>query len=830
MERIKSYKSVILSVVLLILLIGIQILFLECSQNHIHFKFDKKILPFNEGWRFTNDSVSFPVTPGFDDSHWRVVNLPHDWSIEDLPFQEPGVTVGPFTKNSNGPRDGMSNGHTVGGTGWYRNKWLFSKDDSVKHICLYFEGAYTETDVWVNGSIVGSHKHGYTSFYFDITPFCLFNGDSTTITVRVKNLGQNSRWYSGSGLYRKVKLIVTNEVFIEPWDVFVTTPKVTDEQAQVLISTDFINKGRKVQAGIVKILIFDNEDKNVAVSKQPFTFESGLKTRTLISLSIEQPKLWSVEHPVLYTAEISLWMDGKIVDAEKVSFGIRTIEFCPENGFLLNGKPLELKGGCVHHDNGILGAAAYDRAEERRVEILKSNGFNAIRSSHYPPSEKFLDACDRLGMLVIDESFDMWQLPKNKDDYHQFFDSCWESDFSSVILRDRNHPSVILWSLGNEIEERADSSGIEITKKLIQVAKNLDPTRLVTEAVNEFWDHPGRKWEMTAPAFELLDVCGYNYQWWQYEPDHQQFPKRVMLGTESVPKHAFENWQLVEKHPYVVGDFVWTAMDYLGESGVGHAGCENDNNEQLKPWPWFNAWCGDIDLIGNKKPQSYYRDVLWGNSLVEMAVHAPMEKGCTENVSYWGWPDELQSWTWNGHEGESLNVAVYSKAEKVQLWLNGKLIGEKVVSDSTRYAASFKVPYQPGELKALAFNKNQQVGEKLFQTASKPYRLKLTTDRQKLAADGNDLSFISVEVLDNNGILVPDAQIPVWFTIEGPGKILAVGNANPSEMVSFHQEHCQTFRGKCLVVIQSAKEKGNIQLMAESEGLPASKEIIQVEK
>ncbi len=425
-----------------------------------------------------------------------------------------------------------------------------------------------------------------------------------------------------------------------------------------------------------------------------------------------------------------------------------------------------------------LGSAVIDRAEERRIELLKSNGFNAIRCSHNPPSEKFLETCDRLGMLVIDEAFDQWEKPKNPDDYHQFFDAWWERDFSSMIMRDRNHPSIILWSIGNEIEERADPAGLEIAKKLIAKARELDPTRMITEAICEFWEHPGRPWDQTAPAFALLDVSGYNYQWERYENDHKNFPNRIMVGTESVPQHAFQNWDQVEKHAYVIGDFVWTAIDYLGESGIGHSDCDTGKATQQEPWPWFNGYCGDIDLIGGKKPQSYYRDVVWRRSKVELAVHVPHESGCKEQVSYWGWPDEEQSWTWPGNEGKLMQVNVYSRSPKVRLLLNGKMMEEK--TPDSLLTAKFELPYAAGELKAVNVENGKETASVVLTTAGEARGLRLKADRQQINASRNDLSFVTVEVVDEKGNLVSNANIPVQFTISGSGGLAGTGNANPT--------------------------------------------------
>jgi len=791
--------------------------------------FSDRVRDFDADWHFVRDSVAGAEQPGFDDSKWRVLDLPHDWSIEDLPEQIPGKTVGPFSKESEGALKGGAVGHTVGGTGWYRKTFTLNAEDKDKLISVYFEGAYTETDIWLNGNHVGDHKHGYTSFYFDITKFCKPPGEKNLIAVRVINKGMNSRWYSGSGIYRHVKLIVTDPLHIDPWGMHVTTPAVSDQEATVKLVT-IVSNGKNERSDIkITARVLDADNKVVGESEASSSVNANGKTQTVQDIAIRSPKLWSPESPYLYKAEVTVSMNGNAEDATTTSFGIRTIRFSAENGFTLNGKELELKGGCVHHDNGILGAAAIDRAEERRIELLKANGFNAVRSSHYPPSPAFLDACDRLGMLVIDEAFDMWEKPKNPDDYHKFFDEWWERDLSSMVLRDRNHPSVILWSIGNEIQERADSSGLAIIKKFRPVINQFDSTRLITSAVCEFWDNPGKKWDATAATFASLDVGGYNYQWYQYESDHKQFPDRIMVGTESVPQHALENWRLVEKDNYVIGDFVWTAMDYLGESGIGHTVCTNQKGEFSMPWPWFNSWCGDIDLIGNKKPQSYYRDVVWRRSKIEMAVHAPMPDSCKEQVSYWGWPEEQQSWTWPGNEGKRLSVNVYSRSPLVRLELNGKIIGEKQIPD-TLITAKFEVPYEAGELKAIAVENGKEVGSVILKTANAPKTILLKADRSEIHADRNDLSYVTVEIVDDKNNVVPNANIPVEFSVSGAGEMAAVGSANPSEMASFHQPKRNTFRGKCLVILRPKGDPGDITLDAKSPGLQSAKIVVVTKK
>jgi len=804
-------------------------LFIGCSEQKQASAFNDRVRDFDADWHFQRDSVAGAEQTAFDDSKWRVLDLPHDWSIEDLPDQTPGKTIGPFSQESEGANNGASTGHVVGGTGWYRKTFTLNSDDKGKLISIYFEGAYTETDIWVNGSYAGNHKHGYTSFYFDITRFCKPAGEKNLVAVRVVNKGKNSRWYSGSGIYRHVKLIVTNPLHIDQWGMYVTTPVISDEESKVKVITNISNEKKEKADITISTRVLDADNKVVGESKTSSSVNANGKTQTVQDVTVRSPRLWSPDSPYLYKAQVTVFANGKAEDMTTSSFGFRTISFNAENGFRLNGNEIELKGGCVHHDNGILGAAAIDRAEERRIELLKANGFNAVRSSHCPPSPAFLEACDRLGMLVIDEAFDMWEKPKNPDDYHKFFDEWWERDLSSMVLRDRNHPSVILWSIGNEIQERADSSGLAIIKKFRPVVSQLDSTRLITSAVCEFWDNPGKKWNATAPTFALLDVGGYNYQWYQYESDHKQFPDRIMVGTESVPQHAFENWRLVEKDNYVIGDFVWTAMDYLGESGIGHTSCAKDKDDFAKPWPWFNAWCGDIDLIGDKKPQSYYRDVVWRRSKIEMAVHVPLPDSCKERISYWGWPDEQQSWTWPGNEGKEMSINVYSRSPLVRVELNGKVIGEKQIPDSL-ITAKFEVPYEAGELKAVAIENGKEVGNVILKTTNAPKTILLKADRSTIQATRNDLSYVTVEIVDDKNNVVPDATVPVEFSISGAGELAAVGNANPSEMASFHQPKRNTFRGKCLVILRPKGDAGDITLEAKSPGLQSAKIVVMSEK
>ncbi len=763
------------------------------------------VRPFDSAWKFSKGNIVHAESVDFEDGSWRDLNVPHDWSIEDLdkPSQSESeeVIIGPFSTKSQG---GISTGYTIGGTAWYRKKFRISPEDENKIISVRFDGVYMNADFWINGHFLGNHPNGYTPVSFDLTPY-LNKSSENLIAVRVKNEGENSRWYSGSGIYRHVWLEVNNSIHIDRNTIFVTTSEVTEMSANINVRFDIVNHDAKKDGLKIVSLIYNPQGSQVAK-----TIANSPENETTFTL--QQPELWSIDTPNLYLSKIQLYKNKKLVDEFVTSFGIRSISFSVDNGFLLNGKSILIKGGNLHHDNGPLGSAVIDRAEFRKVELMKSHGFNAIRTSHNPPSPALLDACDQLGMLVVDEAFDMWEKPKKPLDYHLYFEEWSERDLRSMILRDRNHPGIIMWSIGNEIPERADSSGLAIAKNLIETIKALDKTRLITQSVCSFWDNPGREWEDTEPVFELSDVGAYNYQWKKYEPDNEKFPNRIMMGGESIAMEVYENWQLVQKHPWIIGDFLWTGMDYLGEAAIGNAFLDNEE----KSWPWFNGNCGDIDLCGNKKPQSYYRDVVWNISNIEMAVHAPIPEDRKEIVSFWGWPDEQQSWTWDVNEGQMMDVRVFTQFPKVQILLNDEIIEEKELFDSSRYIAEFKVPYKKGVLKAIGLLNGHKMDSIFFETAGQPAHIKLSPDRNEILASVNDLCYVTVEILDKKNILIPSSDLNIAFSVKGPAEIIGVGNGNPKDMKSFQSTSCSTFKGKCLVIIRPVGTPGEIILNANS--------------
>ncbi|NQU87792.1 MAG: DUF4982 domain-containing protein [Mariniphaga sp.] len=796
---------------------------------------------FNSGWKFIKADIANAHEISFDETGWRDIVLPHDWSIEDLASKEGVKTIGPFSEESVGAG---STGHVVGGTAWYRKYFVLDKADEGKIISILFDGVYMDADVWINEHHLGNHPYGCTAFSYDLTSYLNPVGENNVIAVQVKNEGKNSRWYSGSGIYRNVSLIKTNPVHIELWGNFITTPDVSNDKATVAIETKMANASEQDVEVEISVTILDPQGSIVGESEKDLAIVSGSTGIVAQQISVDVPNLWSLGSPTLYTAVIEVEEGEKLIDQEKIKFGIRSTEFSPEKGFLLNGESVLLKGACLHHDNGPLGSATFRTAEYRRVRTMKENGFNAIRVSHNPPSKVFLDACDEIGMLVMDESFDQWQRPKNPKDYNRFFDEWWERDMESMLLRDRNHPSIIIWSIGNEIGERADSSGLEIAKLLKGKILELDKTRPVTQAICHFWDQPGREWDDTAPAFAQMDVHGYNYRYDEYEPDHEKYPERIIIGTESFPKEAFENWQMVEKYPYVIGDFVWTGMDYLGESGIGNSRPDNIEWGFLPPWPWYNAYCGDISILGYKKPQMFYRDVVWRNSKLEMLVHAPIPEGRKEIVSMWGWPEEWKSWNWEGNEGKPLQVSVYSRCNEVRLELNGKVIGSKVISEETpsvtqmqnpmqsreiaALTAKFEVPYSPGELVAIGINDGKEIVRQSLKTTGKPVALKIIAEQDQVKASSDCLAYFNIEVVDENGLLVPNAEIPVDFNIKGNCKLQAVANGNPADMKSFQWPAVKTFRGRCQIIIRSNEKGGEIEVSAKSEGLKTGVSIVKV--
>jgi beta-galactosidase len=827
-------------------LIGLQ----ACTASCAAAAEPKREINFDREWRFLEDDAPGAENAAFNDSAWRTLDLPHDWSIEDLPpsatngpsaappatpaATNPPATggqrgrgrggpdfavIGPFTPASPG---GRATGYTLGGTGWYRKHFVLDKQIAGKQVAIEFDGVYMDSDVWLNGHPLGNHPYGYSAFAYDLTEFLNPPGQENVLAVRVRNAGRNSRWYSGSGIYRHVVLQVTDPLRAGQWGVSVTTPQVSKQKATVNVVT-VVTNGRNAEAAVaLRVKLLGPTGRTLQTGESNVLMGAFGRTEVPLAFEVKSPPLWSTDTPVLCKAQVEVLAGGKVVDATTTTFGIREIKFSAENGFTLNGVSVKLRGGCLHHDNGPLGSASFDRAEERRVELLKASGFNAIRTSHNPPSTAFLDACDRLGMLVLDEAFDGWERPKNPDDYGKYFNDWWQRDLDSLILRDRNHPSVILWSIGNETPERASDRGYVIAKQLSDEVRRLDPTRPVTEAISGFWDQQGRPWSDTEKAFSFLDVGGYNYQVGQFEKDHVTFPKRIIFGSESYPNDIANLWRIVERDSWVIGDFVWTSMDYIGEAGVGGARLDSGGTAG----PWYVSDCGNLDLCGFKKAASYYRDVAWGLSQLEVFVHRPTPEGRHESVAQWGWPDELASWTWPGHENQTMQVNVYSRCDTVRLELNGKAIATNQINGG-RLTARFEVPYAAGELKAVGLKNGKTVVTKTLRTVGPVTKVRLTVDRATLRADRNDLAYVTVEITDASGHVLPDASNLVHFTLSGAGELAAVGSGVPNVLESFRQPRHTAWHGRCLAILRPLGMAGEMTLKAEAEGLKGATVVVR---
>jgi beta-galactosidase len=763
---------------------------------------------FDFDWKFYLGDEPKASTINFDDKAWRTLDLPHDWSIEDIKDQS-----SPFKMDA---ISGESSGYTVGGIGWYRKELFISKKLKSNVFILRFDGVYCNSEIYLNGHLVRKQPHGYVSFYVDITDQIDFNGKNI-LAVKVSNEGKNSRWYSGSGIYRHVWLDVLHPVHVDNYGVSVTTKEARAAMATINFSTKLSNFVKTKKPVRIVSVVKTTQGKEVLRHESSIPLDGNSIS---FDMSIKSPKLWSVSSPTMYMLVTHVFVGNQLVDRVETGFGIRTLSFSATEGFLLNGESLKLKGGCVHHDNGPLGAKAFDRAEERKVQILKSNGYNAIRTSHNPPSPAFLDACDRLGMLVIVEAFDMWEKAKTPSDYHLSFKDWWKADLEAMVYRDRNHPSVIMWSIGNEIPEMDNPMVVAVAKRLADYARQLDPSRPVTAAIHTFKD--------IDPFMATLDVVGYNYAVHKYKTDHANNPKRVIFASESFPLKAFDHWMGVVDNRWVIGYFVWTAFDYIGEASIGWRGFPPEK----VLYPWKLAYCGDIDICGWKRPQSFYRDALWGKNKLSIFVNAPQPSfefnPNKADWSNWNWHDVLPDWNWTGMEGQIFKVNVYSSCEEVELFLNDISLGRKKTNRDSQFTALWDVPYQSGVLKAVGYEGGKEVNISYLKTADSAKSIRLVTDRTVLQKSGQDLCYVTVEVVDKNGILLPKASNKMEFHIEGPGKIIAVANSNPTSGESFQQMYRNAWNGKCLVIIQAGTTKGTIKLSVKSEGLGVSTLLVGV--
>jgi hypothetical protein len=718
-----------------------------------------------------------------------------------------------------------------------------------KRVSLVFEGIYRDAMVFVNSAFAGQQPYGYSCFTVALDPFLRY-GEPNTIRVDAR-VHDDSRWYSGGGIFRDTHLIVSELVHI-PYDgVVVTTPDVGEDVTAVEVAVTIANESTATDSIRVNVQLVGPDDVVCAQGTAPVTVRAAETAATRLRMYIHSPALWGVDHPHLYRALVTATREDADIDEATVVFGIRRLQLDPVHGLRVNGEVVKLRGACVHHDNGILGAATIGRADERRIELLKAAGFNAIRSSHYPASWSLLDACDRLGVLVIDEAFDMWAQGKSAFDYSLTFADWWERDIEAMVAKDRNHPSVIMYSIGNEIPETGDPHGSALGRRIAEKVRSLDDTRYVTNGINgivstleEALATTSREsaagvndvlaeetgianplnaadfvTRRTEESFSALDVAGMNYGEARYELDQDLFPNRVIVGSETFTAQIALGWDLVERLPHVIGDFTWTGFDYLGEVGVGRHAFTDDKDTFLGAFPWVAAWCGDIDLTGYRRPQSYYREIVFGLTAGPyIAVLRPTQRERVPQATQWAWTDSTSSWTWNVEAGTVMSVEVYADADEVELILNGDVLGRRPAGRDVAFRASFDVPYAHGELVAVAYVDGRERGRSVLLSASGPTILQASPDRLELTADHRDLAFVAVELRDAAGTLITCDDREIAAEVRGAGVLQGFGSARPSTTEGYGTGRHTTFEGRALAIVRPTG-KGPIVLTVSSQGL-----------
>ena len=790
----------------------------------------RQVLSFNSDWRFLKSDPDGAALPAFDDSKWENVKVPHDWAIGG-PFDKDNdiqyTTIVEDGEEKPSQHTGRTGGLPHVGRGWYRKSFSISENLVGMRFFAEFDGVMSHSEVYLNGKFVGSWPYGYSSFCFELTDPIRFDRENV-LAVRADVKPHASRWYPGAGIYRNVRLTAVHPVHVAHWGTYITTPEVSQSEAQIRIQTTIRNQSGYLEEVELETEILDPAGKRVSSSLSKESIESSKVLEQ--KLCVKDPVLWSTSAPRLYKAVSHVTVKGKLVDQYETAFGIRELRFDPHEGFFLNEQKLRFQGVCMHHDLGPLGAAVNRRAIQRQFEILKEMGCNALRTSHNPPAPEVLEICDRMGILVIAEAFDEWRHPKCENGYHTLFDEWAEKDLRAMIKRDRNHPCVVMWSIGNEIGEQGAENGAEVAKFLTDICHDEDPTRPVTAGFN-----------MSDSAIEnglaeVVDIPGWNYKPHMYEKYGLEHPDWIQYGSEtescvstrgeyyfpveeerdrrretlqvtsydlSAPSWGYppdREFKAQEECPFILGEFVWTGFDYLGEP-----------TPYQREWPSRSSYFGIVDLCGLPKDRYYLYRSHWSD---KETLHL------------------LPHWNWEGREGEITPVHCYTSYDAAELFLNGKSLGIKVKNPDSvfdRYRLIWDdVKYEPGVLKVVAFDGNgQAVAEKEMKTAGEPAGIELIPDRRRIRADGRDLSFITVKIMDAEGILCPLADYVVHFSLEGQGKIAAVGNGNPVSTEPFVADRRRAFHGLCMLIVSSAEGAvGEIRIRASSEGLSDSETVV----
>lgn len=802
------FKSLISKIIALLI-------FSSCSTQQ-----SENIILFDNNWKFSLGDSPDAIQPEFNDSTWRTLNLPHDYSIEQ-----------PFDSLNNTGKEG---GYAYSGIAWYRKTFALDKTQKSKRILIQFDGVYRNSDVWINGHHLGFWPYGYTSFYYNLTPYLNKNGEKNHLVVKVNTSAQpNSRWYTGAGIYRHVYLITTGKVHFKHWGVFAQSTKVEKQKAEILVNVELKNDGNSKTSSKIITVLKDQNDNTIASTTDEVILENGEEKELKQSLSVTNPILWSIENPYLYKLESKLISGDIIEDIFTTNYGIRKISFDPDSGVYLNGKSVKLKGTNNHHDGGPLGAACMDHTFYRQLRKLKNMGCNALRISHNPPSPQLLNCTDSMGFLVINEIFDEWKDGKRKDGYGSYFDEWYEKDITNWIRRDRNHTSVMAWSLGNEVpEQRNANSGPELLKKLIQTAQKSDTTRPFTAGCNEI---PSAN---ASGMASLLDIVGYNYREPYYDEDHKKYSGRVIYGSEttiypyqpgaSFPLHTYKQWVNGQLNDYVAGEFLWTGFDYIGETGIGLGGTELEPWNYWPEWPYRSAVCGVIDICGFEKPGYWFRKSLWSNEpMVYIAVETDKSAKNTQKVPFWGWPEVWPHWN-HKIPGESLMVHVYTNCTEVELFVNNKSFGTKFFDLNKQAFLTWEVPFTSGEIKAVGRTKNNNTTQFALKSAQKPAKIILSGSRNTMSPSNQEITYIEAHIVDENNIPCPFYDEMINFTLSGAGILKAVGNGNPKSHTPFTGNKMEAWHGKCLAIVQSNGKSGSIKLIAEAMGLKNAELLIEV--
>ena len=748
----------------------------------------RSIQNFDSDWRFLKEDVKGAEIPSFDDSKWRKLDVPHDWSIEG-------------TYDQTNPT-GRGGGYLPAGIGWYRKSFKVNEVDAKQKFFIEFDGVMANSNVWINGFHLGNRPYGYISFSYDLTGHLKFGkGETNILAVKADNsLQPASRYYAGAGIYRHVRLVKTNPVHIAQWGIYISTSNVSDKNATVNLQTKLNNESASASSIVLETTIFDPSGKILKSAESKQTIAAGKSAIINQSLDVQSPQLWSIDQPSLYKAITKIKTVKNTIDDQTNIFGIRDSKFEAATGYWLNGKNIKIKGVCLHHDGGALGSSVPLRAWERRLELLKEVGVNAIRTAHNPVAPEFLDLCDRMGFLVMDETFDTWTAskPGGENGYNLYFSKWWEQDTRDMVLRDRNHPSIIIYSVGNEIRDNLnDSSGFKKYKDQQNLVHQLDPGRPVTMALFR----PGSSKVYTNGFAEIMDIVGQNYRERELVNAHLDKPERIVLGTEN--GHGQSEWLMLRDNPFMSGQFLWTGVDYLGEA----------------QWPSISYEKGLFDRTGGWKQLSYQRQSWWSDKPVVHMVRKDDNAGVGDWVANWT-PMDFGTY-------DEASLQVYSNCDEVELFLNGKSLGVKTkpADDAPR---SWDITFEKGLLKAVAKNGGKVVATDELKTAGEPAAIILTADKSRITKDWDDVSYVTAKVVDANGIVCPNVDKLISFGISESGNIIAVDNGNVKSHEAYKATERHTYNGQCIAIVQAKSTSGQITVTANSQGLKSGSVTIEI--